>query len=268
MLTQVLLVGLCVFICYGVCFLTSQSMTDRPLVVGAVAGLLYGDVATGVMIGAALEAVFMGAVNVGGVISADTVSATALAAAFAIFSGVSQDAAIALAIPIGTLAAMVVLFLKNVFVNIFTPFVSRAAAEGSFSGITCIHFVAWVVYFGIIAILSAACFAIGSGPVEQFVNNLPPSVMAGLNCAAGLLPAVGFAMLMKLIWDKKLAVFYFLGFVLAIYLNLPAVAIAAIGIIIAVIIALQDKDAADASLAEPIMSATTSKQQEEEEFFA
>ena len=31
--------------------------------------------------------------------------------------------------------------------------------------------------------------------------------MNGLSAAGGLLPAVGFAMLMKLLWDNKLAVF-------------------------------------------------------------
>ncbi|MCW1004812.1 PTS sugar transporter subunit IIC, partial [Streptococcus anginosus] len=78
-----------------------------------------GDMTTGILIGAALEAVFMGNVNIGGVISAEPVTATALAVTFAIISNVEQQAAITLAIPIGMLAAFVVMFLKNVFMNIF-----------------------------------------------------------------------------------------------------------------------------------------------------
>ena len=50
--------------------------------------------------------------------------------------------------------------------------------------------------------------------------------MNGLTVCGGLLPAVGMAMLMKMLWDNKICMFYFLGFVLAAYLNLPLIALA------------------------------------------
>lgn len=62
---------LTVLICYGGNWVLGQCMIERPLVVGLVAGLLMGDVKTGVIIGASLEAIFMGAVNIGGAISAE-----------------------------------------------------------------------------------------------------------------------------------------------------------------------------------------------------
>lgn len=64
--------------------------------------------------------------------------------------------------------------------------------------------------------------------------------MNGLSAAGGLLPAVGFAMLMKMLWDNKLAVFYLLGFILTAYLKLPAIAVAAIGFVICVVTAQRD----------------------------
>lgn len=67
---------LTVLICYGGNWVLGQCMIERPLVVGLVAGLLMGDVKTGVIIGASLEAIFMGAVNIGGAISAEPVTAT------------------------------------------------------------------------------------------------------------------------------------------------------------------------------------------------
>lgn len=75
---------LTVLICYGGNWVLGQCMIERPLVVGLVAGLLMGDVKTGVIIGASLEAIFMGAVNIGGAISAEPVTATALAVAFTV----------------------------------------------------------------------------------------------------------------------------------------------------------------------------------------
>lgn len=58
--------------------------------------------------------------------------------------------------------------------------------------------------------------------------------MNGLTVCGGLLPAVGMAMLMKMLWDNKIRMFYFLGFVLAAYLKLPLIALAVIGVIIAI----------------------------------
>ncbi len=54
---------LTVVICYGGNWLIDQCMIERPLVVGLVAGVLMGDVQAGIVIGASLEAFFMGAVN-------------------------------------------------------------------------------------------------------------------------------------------------------------------------------------------------------------
>lgn len=42
--------------------------------------------------------------------------------------------------------------------------------------------------------------------------------MNGLSAVGGFLFVVGFVMLMKLLWDNKLVVFYILGFVLIVYL--------------------------------------------------
>ena len=45
---------------------------------------------------------------------------------------------------------------------------------------------------------------------------------------------------MKMIWTKEIAVYYLLGFILYIYIGLPIVAIAVLGIIIVVITALRE----------------------------
>ena len=56
------LVALAVFICVGGAELIGFTMLNRPIVIGPLVGLFLGDVKTGVMIGASLEAVFMGVV--------------------------------------------------------------------------------------------------------------------------------------------------------------------------------------------------------------
>ena len=58
------LVALAVFICVGGAELIGFTMLNRPIVIGPLVGLFLGDLHTGVIIGASLEAVFMGVVNI------------------------------------------------------------------------------------------------------------------------------------------------------------------------------------------------------------
>lgn len=267
MLTYAVLAALSVFICFAGNYLTGQSMMERPLVVGLVTGLLMGDMQTGILIGASLEAVFMGNVNIGGVIAAEPVTATTLATTFAIISGVEQKAAITLAIPIGILAAFVVMFMKNVVMNFFAPSLDEAARENKQGKIVALHYGTWIFYFVVISMIAFFGILMGSGPVNAFVTNIPKSLMNGLSAAGGLLPAVGFAMLMKLLWDNKLAVFYILGFVLTAYMKLPAVAVAVIGVVICVVMSQRDLQLANLQVS-GAKKAIDTTEDEEEDFFS
>lgn len=268
MLMHALMAALSVFICFAGNYLTGQSIMERPLVVGLVTGILMGDMKTGILMGAALEAVFLGNVNIGGVIAVEPVTATTLATTFAIISHVETKATITLAIPIGMLAAFVVMFLKNVLMNVFAPALDDAARENNQKKIVALHYGTWALYYLIISAISFLGVLLGSGPVNALVENIPAKLMNGLSAAGGLLPAVGFAMLMKLLWDNKLAVFYLLGFILTAYLKLPAVAVAVVGVVICVVTSQRDLQISNLVLAGPKGSGQMTKEDEEEEFFA
>ena len=95
---------------------------------------------------------------------------------------------------------------KNVFMNIFAPSLDKADVKATKNGVTP-HYGTWIIYYLIIA--SISFIGILAGSVNLFVESIPQNLMNGLSAAGGLLPAVGFAMLMKLLWDNKLAVFTF-----------------------------------------------------------
>ena len=48
------------------------------------------------------------------------------------------------------------------------------------------------------------------------------------------MPAIGFAMLLNIMFKKNYIIFFILGFILATYLHLPVIGIAAVGFIIAI----------------------------------
>ena len=52
----------------------------------------------------------------------------------------------------------------------------------------------------------------------------------------GLLPAIGFGLLMQMIMNKEVACFFFLGYMLSVYLNIPVTGIAIFGGIIGIVL--------------------------------
>ena len=78
------------------------------------------------------------------------------------------------------------------------------------------------------------------------------------------------ALLLKMLWDNKVAVYYLLGFVLVSYLGLPMVAVAALGAVIVVVTALRDKEMLDLKKRGAALTTSTGEvfDEEEEDFFA
>ena len=258
--------ALSLFICYGGNWLIGQCMIERPLVVGAVTGILLGDIPTGVAIGAALETIYMGAVNIGGAVSAEPVSATVLAVTFSVMSGLGFEAALALAVPVG-LVTVLINQAVNVLFNLFAPMIDSAAAKGSEKGLYILHFGMWFLSYFQTALVVFIGVSMGAGPLETFMGSIPEVLMTGLTTTGSLLGAVGMAILMRMLWSKELAVFFFAGFILVKYLELPLIAVAVLAVVVAVPMALRDKENFDIhkKLAEGV--AVGGKNDDVEDFF-
>lgn len=264
-------VALAVFVCVGGAELIGFTMLNRPIVIGSLVGLFLGDVQTGVIIGASLEAVFMGVVNIGGASAAEPGIATAVGTAFAILLGKGSEVALTLALPIGILGLQIKTALYIFIVGMFAKKFDQLAAEGKDKQIVFLHYGLWTVNWFLYSLVAFFSILFGSDAVGALVEAIPEVVMNGLTVCGGLLPAVGMAMLMKMLWDKKICMFYFLGFVLSAYMNLPLIAIAVIGTIIAVAMGMNDYQISQLAAmrqAVPAANGSIAYDQEEEEFFA
>lgn len=206
----------------------------RPIVVCPLLGLILGDLQTGLALGASIEALFMGSVSIGAYIPPDATSAGVLCTAYVILLGLDTEVAVGLAMPIGTL----VLALSNLFqpiTNWLLSFVPKFAVEGNGAKLTALHFFIALyvapVYFAVIF------FAVylGSDAVAWITNTVPEFVLNGFGAAANILPVMGFAMLLRLIYRKELLPFLFLGFLMTSYMGVPVLGVALIAIIIAVL---------------------------------
>lgn len=180
-----------------------------------------------------LELLFMGSISIGAYVPPDVTTGGVLSAAFAISLGQGTETAIALAMPIATLA----LALGNA-INALGPLLlgvaDKSAEQGNVGGIYAIH---WIL--GLLGVLKrfGLCFVafyFGAEAVQGVLDWIPSFVLEGFGVAANTLPVMGFAMLARMILNKELLPFFFLGFLLTSYMNVPVLGVSLIAIIIAI----------------------------------
>jgi PTS system mannose-specific IIC component len=97
-----------------------------------------------------------------------------------------------------------------------------------------------LMYPTIFTVIAFIAILVGTNAIEALVTGIPAWVMTGLKTAGNVLPALGFAILLKTLWRNDIAPFFFIGFVGAAYLGLGPIPIAIIGIGLAVYICLND----------------------------
>lgn len=235
-------------------------MFDRPIVLVPLTGLMLGDLQQGLLLGAELELVFLGIVSIGGATPADVNMGSVLASAFAISMGAGTDVALALAFPIGVLLQMVKMLIY--FFRATTMHkVEEYAEKAEFDKISFMHFGHCAIYVSVYGIIAFCSLVFGADAIRSIVEAIPQVVMDGLQATSNMLPAVGFALLLNMLWDKKLAILLLFGFVLSSYLQLPVLAVSIIALTIGLIMIAQDRSSSKTAVQ------TTGEINEEEDFF-
>ena len=260
-------VALAVFVGVGGHGLFGMVMLSRPIVVAPLTGLLLGDVQTGLLVGASLESIFMGVVNVGISSTAEPALAAGLATAFTIQMGGNVGTIIPIVFPLAVLGLQFMNFIFSFVIGPFAPKFEQLALEGKDKSITALHFGLRVLHYGLYALIPFFAVWLGSDVVQTILQSIPKVIMNGLTVAGNMLPAVGMAMLMQMLWDKKTGIYYILGFVALAYLKLPLIAIAVLGVVIALVTAQRDMQLKD-MMAKPAVASASANDSEEEDFFA
>lgn len=210
-----------------------RNLFNRPLLTGTVVGLILGDVQAGMMIGAILELAFIGLFAVGAAIPPEILTGGILGTALAISSGGGAETALLLAFPI----AAVGLLVKNLHFGVISPlFLHKAdkyAEQANFRGLGVMHVLSGIVQMTLLALLVGVGYAAGNEAVSAALDAVPEQIITGLRVATGILPALGFALLARMIMSRRVMPYFFLGFLAVAYTGLPVVAVAAIGTMIA-----------------------------------
>ena len=88
-----------------------------------------------------------------------------------------------------------------------------------------------IVLFKVVPIFLAVL--VGGEYVQSLFDMIPEVIMKGLNVAGGLLPAIGFGMLLNMMLKKKMWVFLLVGFIASAYLGMSTIGITFVGIAVA-----------------------------------
>ena len=177
----------------------------------------------------------MGAFPVGGSKPPDFVSGTIISTAYVILSGSEVTAAVVLAVPIATL---VLLFdnIQMTFVLTWASHIADKYAEaGDIKGVERVQILFGIGNKVVLALVVGLGYMVGVPVIEKILSYVPEFVTYGLDVAAGVIPAIGFAMLARMMISKKTAAFLILGFLLAAYLNISVTGIALFGLVVALI---------------------------------
>ncbi|MDV5168149.1 PTS N-acetylgalactosamine transporter subunit IIC [Photobacterium rosenbergii] len=200
----------------------------RPLITGPVVGLIMGDMQIGLIAGATLELAWLGLVPNAGAQPPDVTLGTIAAVAFAVMTGQSAEVAMGVGMPIAVLMQMLVIGFFAV-TSFTMGKADRYAERGDSGGIDRLLLSTIGLRALLYSIVAFVTVYFGEHAATWIDENAPTVLLEGLGIGARMVPAIGFAMLLKIMWSKEVAGVFFIGFVMTTYLHLPVMAVAVLG---------------------------------------
>lgn len=224
MFTEALLIGLLAGLA-GVDMFNGLTHFHRPVVVGPLVGLILGDVHTGLLVGGTLELVWMGMVPLAGAQPPNVVIGGIIGTAFAILIHADAKIAIGIAVPfaIAMQGCITLLF------TLFSPLMhhcDRLVSRGDWRGIERINYLGLMVLFLFYLVVAFLPVYFGADAASAMVARAPQWLLDGLAVAGGMMPAIGFSLLMKTMLKQHYVAYFILGFVAVTFLKLPIIAVA------------------------------------------
>ena len=197
----------------------------RPLIAGFVVGIILGDVPTGILLGCAVQTLFIGLVTPGGSMPADVNFAAWIGIPLAMIAGANTDPGfvLTLSVPLsflGVLAVLLTVTINSVFVHRQDKLIEQGKLEKAVR----IPIVGQITNFVVRFVPIFVCNYFGSMFVPKLADSIPIEIIGILAAFGQLLPLIGFAILLKYVYKKPLdLVFYLVGFALSAALGLPIV---------------------------------------------
>lgn len=215
--------------------------------VGFLTGLIMGDVATGTMIGGTMCLMSLGLFGAGGSSVPDykvgCIAGTAFAIAMGQTGSVALTTAMTIGVPVAALGTQLDVLAKTSG-SLFIHKMMECSDKKDWKGMGVWMWTSQIPAIGVWMLPMILLTTVGANYVQLVINAIPAWLNAGLTVASGMLPALGFAILLRQMPLKKYGYFLLAGFVMAAYLNMGMLAIAMIGLVICMFV-FQSKEEND-----------------------
>ena len=230
-------IGLAIMaIIVGVDFWLEGFFIFRPIIVSTLTGLILGDLQLGLLTGGITELPFAGLTPAGGTQPPNPVLAGVMTTVIAYTTGTEAGGAMALALPFSFLMQYVILFCYSTF-SFFMKGADQAAAEADTARIVKINMICTSIIALLYGLIVFLCALVAQDAMKAFVEMLPAWLTHGFEVAGGILPAVGFAMLLKVMLKAEFVPYLLIGFVIACFLSFSnLLPIAVVGVALALLI--------------------------------
>jgi galactosamine PTS system EIIC component len=202
----------------GIDFWLESLFIFRPIIVCTLAGLILGDLQLGLLAGGLTELAFAGLTPAGGTQPPNPVLAGIMTTVIAYTTGKDPATAIGLALPFSFLMQYIILFYYSTF-SFFMNKADKCADEADVKGLINLNILTTTIValtYGVIVFLSAY---VAQDAMQALVNSMPGWLTHGFEIAGGILPAVGFGMLLKVMLKKQYIPFLIIGFLVASFVQ-------------------------------------------------
>lgn len=230
-------IGLAIMaIIVGVDFWLEGLFIFRPIIVSTLTGLILGDVQLGLLTGGITELAFAGLTPAGGTQPPNPVLAGVMSTVIAYTTRTEASGAMALALPFSFLMQYIILFCYSTF-SFFMKGADKAAEEADTAKIVKINMTCTAIIALLYGLVVFLCAFVAQDAMKAFVEILPEWLTHGFEVAGGILPAVGFAMLLKVMLKGEFVPYLLIGFVIACFLDFSnLLPIAVVGVALALFV--------------------------------
>lgn len=208
---------------------------SRPLISGFLIGLILGDVTTGIIVGVAVQIVYIALVTPGGQMPQDLNSAAYIGVTLGVLTvkeGGTVESAVAIATAVGAIGTIFHNFMM--FTNsFFNAAALRSIESADYRGLILNHWILPQVVQACYRIIPTfIVLYLGQAYATDIIKMFPVDsfVMRTLTALGGMLPAVGVAILLKQVTKKDIDIIRFLfGFVLVAAIGINMISLAIVG---------------------------------------
>lgn len=217
------------------------NFTRWPVIGGAFVGLIMGNLGQGILLGASINLVFLGVISAGGSAPADPSLAGWLGTALAMSAGLGTEQAIAIAAPLGALGTIA--FYSRMSVDVgFVRWANEAAERGDIDGVSRMNWVPGQIYVFVTYFIPVLILAlVGSSALNALFDAIDPFrggsadwrwIRDWFIIAGSVLPAVGIALNLSLIFNRAVLAYLLIFFTVAAvaHTNIIAIAVIAAGV--------------------------------------